>query len=284
MENGIQKQQNSELARFKDFIGSDIIKANFEQILGKKAPIFISNLTTIVAQNLDLQKSDYNTVISAALTAASLDLPITPGLGFAAILPYKDYKDGQKLKAQFQVMKKGYIQLGMRSGQISTLNVCEVREGELISCNKFTGEYKFDEAKKKSEIIVGYVAYMKLVNGFEKYNYMTIPELEKHAKKYSQSYKINGKGKWADKSDGGFEQMCEKTVIKLLMSNYSPLSVDIQLQKAVMYDQSVIMENGEPDYVDNQPETSTDNLTNIVNKAKAASQENNNIQQSNSGF
>jgi recombination protein RecT len=64
---------------------------------------------------------------------------------------------------------RGFVQLGMRSGQYRTLNVSTVCEGERVSGNRFTGEMHFDESQRTSDKVIGYVAYFKLLNGFEKY-------------------------------------------------------------------------------------------------------------------
>lgn len=238
--------QVSSLQKFKSLLGQDGIKKKFDEALGKKAPLFISNLVTIASGSAELQKCEHMSIISSALMAASMDLPLTPGLGFAGIVPYYDSASRQ-MKAQFQVMKKGYIQLAQRTGLFKTINVTEVYEGELTKRNKFTGEYEFDEFGKKSDTIIGYVSYFKLVNGFEKYMYMPIEELDKHASKYSKSFQ-KGRGKWADKEGGGYEQMCEKTVLKLNLSTYAPLSTDINMMNAVIYDQAEIRDTEAKDY------------------------------------
>jgi len=252
MENEIVKTEGSSLAKFRALLSQDVIKKKFEEALGKKAPMFVSNLTTIMGGSAELQKCDHLSVISSALMAASMDLPLTPGLGFAGIVPYFD-GPSQQMKAQFQVMKKGFIQLAQRTGLFKIINVSEVYEGELKSHNKFTGEYIFDEAGKKSDNVIGYVSYFRLINGFEKYYYMPIEKLDTHAKRYSKSFQ-RGKGKWADKEAGGYEQMCEKTVLKLNLSTYAPLSVDINMMNAIVYDQAEIrdVEGQDYDYVDNE--------------------------------
>ncbi len=248
----LQKQPESSLAKFRALLSQDAIKNKFNEALGKKAPMFISNLTTIMSGSAELQKCDHMSVISSALMAASMDLPLTPGLGFAGIVPYFD-GPSQSMKAQFQVMKKGFIQLAQRTGLFKIINVSEVYEGELKSHNKFTGEYIFDETGKKSDNVIGYVSYFRLINGFEKYYYMPIEKLDTHAKRYSKSFQ-RGKGKWADKEEGGYEQMCEKTVLKLNLSTYAPLSVDINMMNAIVYDQAEIrdVEAKDYDYVDNE--------------------------------
>jgi recombination protein RecT len=278
----VAKAEGSAMTKFRSLLSQDVIKKKFEEALGKKAPMFVSNLTTIMSGSAELQKCDQMSVISSALMAASMDLPLTPGLGFAGIVPYFD-GPSQLMKAQFQVMKKGFIQLAQRTGLFKIINVSEVYEGELKSHNKFTGEYIFDETGKKSDNVIGYVSYFRLINGFEKYYYMPIEKLDIHAKRYSKSFQ-RGKGKWTDKEEGGYEQMCEKTVLKLNLSTYAPLSVDINMMNAIVYDQAEIrdVEGKDFDYVDNEEShkleekdtiTTEAGKTIIVNKTDASKSE-----------
>jgi len=83
---------------------------------------------------------------------------------------------------------------------------------------------------------------------------MTTEEMEKHAKRYSQTYKSSKKfvveqSKWTT----DFNAMALKTVLKLILSKYGILSVE--LNKAIQADQAVISEtkDGEVqyEYVDN---------------------------------
>lgn len=218
----------------KSMLGSENVKARFQEILGKKAPGFISSILSVANSNSLLQKADPKTVMNSAVIAATLDLPINPNLGFAYIVPF----GGQ---AQFQLGYKGFVQLAMRSGQYKTINVREVFEGEIVSENKFTGEYEFGE--KTSDNIVGYMSYFKLVNGFEKFLYMSKEELEKHGKKYSQTYK-RGSGLWAT----DFDAMAKKTCLKQLLSKYGILS--IEMQRAQTFDQAVVKNDLIEDNVD----------------------------------
>lgn len=209
------------------------VKKRFEDILGKKAPGFISSIISAVKANRALEEAEPGSVLSAAVIAATLDLPIQNNLGFAAIVPYRDKG---KPVAQFQIMSKGFIQLAMRTGQYQTLNVAEVYDGELISRNRFTGAFLFDEGKRKPDAkVIGYVAYFKMVNGFEKSIYWTVEEITAHAKKYSKSYE-NKNGVWQT----NYDAMARKTVIKNLLSKYGILSVDMQLQTALIADQALI--------------------------------------------
>lgn len=223
------------------------VKKRFEEMLGSKSAGFISSIMTVTNGNAMLQKCDPKTILSASSIAATLDLPINPNLGFAALVPYKTKIDGKFVDVcQFQMQWKGFVQLAMRTGQYKALNASEVYEGELVSRNRITGEITFDFEAKTSDKIIGYCAYMKLINGFEKYLYMTVEEIEKHAKKYSKTY-AKGYGTWVDNKPA----MSLKTVMKMLISKYGILSIDMQqMQTAVLADQSVVNqdEHGNSDY------------------------------------
>jgi recombination protein RecT len=214
----------------------DSIKKRFEDVLGKKAAGFMSSIISATNANTELKKADPISIVSAAAVAAALDLPINPSLGFAHIVPYSGH-------AQFQMGWKGFVQLGMRTGQYKTINATIVKEGELVSRNKFTGEMAFDESKKTSDNTCGYVAYFKLMNGFEKWYYMSHEEVKAHGKRYSKSF-ANTKGKWQT----DFDAMALKTVVKMLLSKYGVLSID--MQTAVQADQAIVRGEGEYEYPD----------------------------------
>lgn len=222
-------------ATIQSLLANTDVQKRFNEILGKKSAGFISSIISATKTNSSLAQCDPGTVLSSAIVAATLDLPINQNLGFAAIVPYKGV-------AQFQMMWRGYVQLGIRTGQYSTMNVSPVYEGQLKSWNPLTGEFVGDPAAKTSDKKIGYLAYFKLINGFEKYLYMTVEECLAHGKKYSQSFD-NPKGKW--KLDE--EAMCLKTVIKRLLSKWGILS--IELQKAMTVDQAVIKGDGDEETI-----------------------------------
>lgn len=225
----------------KEILGQDNIKQRFNELLGKKAPGFISSLMQVTQSSNLLQNANPQTVLAAAVTAASLDLPINPNLGFAWIVPYK----GQ---AQFQMGWKGYVQLAMRTAQYEKINAVEVHENQFRSFNALTEELDADFSVEGSGKVVGYAAYFKTINGFSKTVYWSRQKVEMHAKKYSQSYK-RGQGVWADGEDG-FTAMAKKTVLKLMLSQWGIMS--IELQTALPADQAVLTEDGQPyQYPDN---------------------------------
>lgn len=237
---------SNELTTVKSLLAADNVKAKFTEILKDRAAGFTANLAIMVNNSAALSKLQPMSVISAAVVSASLDLPLDPNLGFAAIVPYGD-------KAQFQIMYKGLIQLAMRSGQYKTIGVTEIFEGELISENRLTGAYEFDFSAKKSDKIIGFAAYFSLINGFEKTVYWPIEQVEGHGKRFSQTYK-KGYGLWKD----DFVSMGKKTVLKNLISKWGILS--IEMQRAVKFDQGVVTntETEEIEYVDAVNEQSFD--------------------------
>lgn len=234
----------------KSLVNSENVKQKFHEMLGKKSAGFLVSLLNITQTNDLLAKAEPNSIIYSAATAASLDLPIDPNLGFAYILPYnKKQKDGTfKNLATFQLGYKGFIQLALRSNQFKTISSAIIYEGQLIEENPLTG-FVFDFKQKKSEKIIGYASYFELINGFSKTFYMSVEACKAHGIKFSKTFQ-KGFGFWKD----DFDSMSLKTVTKLNLSKYAPLSID--LQKAIVTDQSVVnnFEGTEIEYVDNEVE------------------------------
>jgi len=208
----------------------------------QKKELFKTSLLGVINSNSLFENADPLSIIQSALVATTLDLPINPNLGYAYIIPYKD-------KAQFQLGYKGLIQLAQRTGQYQTISASEVREGQIKDYDPLKG-VQFDWTVTDGEVI-GYVAYFKLINGFEKYLYMTLKDLEAHGQKYSKSY--NSKDKYTKKYNGiwrtNFDAMAKKTVLKQLISKFGIMSVE--MQDAVVKDQQIIDKEGNGEYVDN---------------------------------
>ena len=142
---------------------------------------------------------------------------------------------------------KGLIQLAQRSGQFKRLGVREVHDGEYIGQDEFgDDEFKFSHEFDNKKVL-GYFAYFELTTGFKKTMYMTVDQVKTHAKKYSRSF---GNGKGTDLWSSSFDFMASKTVLKLLLNRYAPLSVD--LSKAIQADQAVVNNDGSYSYVDSK--------------------------------
>ena len=272
-----QRDGASDLARFNRAIMNTDMQSYLATVLGSRKEQFINNLLAVVGNDVKLQACTPTSLIYAATKATALGLPLDPNLGFAYIIPYKNTKKTKEVQliqgpkdsepserevevavkvqeAQFQIGWRGFVQLAQRTGMFEYINAGPVRDGELLGIDKKSGEPNLDGVAK-SDKVIGYFAYFKLLNGFQKTLFMTIDEVRSHATKYSQTYSsktdyIRESSKWTT----DFEAMAIKTVIKLLLSKYAPLSVDVQgmtqLQEAIRTDQGVIDEQGEPEYVD----------------------------------
>lgn len=244
-----ENNQIAPLKQFNTFITNPKTQDYLTTVLAEKKASFVNNITALVTNNSTLQVCKPDTLMFACLKATALDLPLDQNLGFAYVLPYKDNKKGETL-AQFQMGYKGFVQLALRTGQFKTLNATEVHEGELVDEDFVTGELTFKKAENRESLpVIGYVAYFKLLNGFEKYLYMTAAEMKAHALRFSQTYK-RGYGLWADKET--FNSMAKKTVLKLLLSKYAPLSVE--MQSALKADQAVLKSDDSAEYVDREPD------------------------------
>lgn len=238
---GIELKKNTitaakEAKTLKGMLESPAYKKKFEEMLGKKAAGFMSSIIAVTNNNNYLMKADPATVIGAAAQAAMLDLPINQSLGFAYIVPYKG-------AAQFQLGYKGYIQLAQRSGQYIDIGAKTVYEGELEYENRLLDKFRFGE--RTGDKVIGYLAYFRLTNGFEKMLFMTLDEMQAHAKKYSQNYK-GGTDKWGI---ADFNVMAEKTVLKRLLSKFGPLSIEsVQMSQALSNDGGVISMNKDGEF------------------------------------
>ncbi len=269
MANEIVEKEKTQgiVGQIKSILSEDNVKKRFNEVLGESASQYMASIVNTVSASADLKKCSAESILSAAFVAASFDLPIDPNLGFAAIIPYsRNVKDihgnWKKVKvAQFQIMYKGFIQLAIRSGFYEKMNCTEVYEDELVSYNPITGECEFvtdftkctqrDEGDSKN--IVGYYATFQLRNGFRKELYMKKSIVDKHAKRYSDSYRYDlSKNKQNSNWSIDFDAMAIKTAIKRLLTKWGILSV--KMQQAIIEDQKTYDENGEGEYGDNQPE------------------------------
>lgn len=238
---GIELKKNNIVAQkeaktLKGMLEMPAYKNKFNEMLGKKAAGFMSSIIAVANNNKLLAKAEPATVIGAAAQAAMLDLPINQSLGFAYIVPYGS-------EAQFQLGYKGYIQLAQRTGQYVDIGSKTVYEGELEYENRLLDKFKFGE--RTGDKVIGYLAYFRLTNGFEKMLFIEIDKMIAHAKRYSKNYK-GGTEKWGLTD---FDTMAEKTVLKRLLSKYGPLSIEsIQMSQALSNDGGVISMNKDGDF------------------------------------
>jgi len=196
------------------------IQDQLRNALKESAGAFTASVVELFASDKVLQKCNPQKALVEVLKAATLKLPLNKSLGMAYIVPYKNKKTDEILP-QFQLGYKGYIQLAMRTGQYRYLNADIVYEGQLKGRNHLTGEIDLS-GEPVSEKVVGYFAYMELLNGFKKVVYWPKEKIMVHAKRYSKSYE-HELSIWKT----NFDEMALKTVLKALLSTYGILSVDM---------------------------------------------------------
>lgn len=202
------------------------LRGRFDELLGKRSAQFISSLVSLVNADANMQQAFYEapmSVIQSALKAATFDLPIDQNLGYAYLVPFRVKG---KMTASFILGWKGMHQLALRTGAYKTINVVDIRQGELKSYNRLTEEveiaFEEDDDKRESLPVIGYVGYYRLVNGAEKTIYMTVKQIENHEKKFRKG-DYQGKG-WRDDWDA----MARKTVYRKLIGKWGVLSIQYQ--------------------------------------------------------
>lgn len=260
---------NTGLVALKNALSADSVKEQFQRMLGNKSAGFISNVISVAQSNTKFNNVDRNSIILAAAQAASLDLSINPNLGLAALVPY----GGQ---CQFQLMRDGLVELANRTGMFEYIvNEC-VYEGELVEKNRFTNTYVFDETKRVSDRICGYMAAFKLTNGGTHTVYWTVEECKAHGLKYSKTFNLSS-GQWAT----NFDAMAKKTVLKHLLKKYAPKSIEY-LNKAMEIDQSAFtgtIDNPQPVYVDNPSNAPHSEETQDFQEAEVVNEQTGEVQQ-----
>ena len=231
----------------KQFFNSPAVKQKFSEVVNGNGQQFVTSLLSIVTNNNLLAKATNESIMTAAMKAAVLNLPIEPSLGYAYIVPYKN-------QAQFQVGYKGLIQLAQRSGQVTRLNAGEVYESQYKGFNPLTEDLEVDMTAipKENEKVVGYFAFMRLANGFEKTVFWTKERVQAHGKKYSQSFSSKYSPWQSD-----FDAMARKTVLKHMLSTYAPLSTELQEAIAADNADSTISNKNEIKDVTQEPVAET---------------------------
>lgn len=216
-------------------LDGDKLRGRFNELLGERTPQFISSLVSMVNADQNLQRAFYEapmSVIQSGLKAAAFDLPIDQSLGYAYIVPFKkNFKDENgewksKSEASFILGWKGMNQLALRTGAYKTINVVDVREGELKSYNRLTEEVELDfiedDELRASKPVIGYVGYYRLVNGAEKTIYMTVKQIEAHEKKFRKGKNMG----WGWQND--WDAMARKTVYRQLIGKWGIMSITYQ--------------------------------------------------------
>lgn len=228
------------------------------QVLGENKKAFVNDMLCIVANDSLLAQCNPQELINAGLQATTMGLSLNKSLGRAYVVPYKD-KNGD-YHPQFQMAYKGFIELAVSSGNYKFINVTEIMDPlELKNKDFLNGDsyakVRVAEWRKRNNKnqIIGFCARIVENLGFEKELFMTVEQIEAHAKEFSQSYKFDKYGTSLWKKS--FNKMACKTVLKLLLNQYGRTS-NRNLNIAIASDQAIIKDFDKQtyDYIDNKTE------------------------------
>ena len=270
MANEVAVKQEEGKKSIVAYLTSPAVRENITSVLGKDhVDSFVSDVVACVQNTPALGKCTNTSIFTAALLSKSINLPLTPQLGYAYLVPYDNKKqvDGHTewvKEATFQMGWKGYVQLALRSQNYRKLIATDVRKGEINGYNPFDDKYEiqpldFEKRNAKDDKgnyiipIIGYYAKMEMTNGFVKEMYMSHEDMLAFATKYSKSYRSD-KDKhtsysfWTIK----FEDMAKKTMLRQLLGKWGLLTAE--LEAAYTHDMATIDMDGNIDYVDNKPD------------------------------
>lgn len=245
-------QQPKKIDVLKSMLSAQSVKEQFQNAQGKKAPNFIASIIDLYNSDSKLQLCEPKQVIMEALKAAVMDISLCRSLGWAYIIPFNNSKkvvvNGREqwvkvMEPTFQIGYKGLMQLAIRSGQYRSINADIIREGDSYSFDDKSGNLKSVTLHRESDKpAVAYFAHIELINGFEKDVFMTVHEMAVHAKRFSQGLSksttvesLEALAKMPSSPEtkavgwtGNFNGMALKTVLRLLLSKYGILSIEMQ--------------------------------------------------------
>lgn len=178
---------------------------------------FARMATTAVTMNPDLGRCTPASFIGAMLQAAQLGLEPNTPLGQAYLIPYNNYKTGQK-EAQLQIGYRGLIELAHRSGEFQSIEAHVVYENDDFEYELgLNPKLKHKPAMKDRGEPVWVYAVYKLQSGGFGFEVMSKYDIDQHRMKYSKAKN----SPW----DTSWEAMASKTVIKKLLK-YAPLKTE----------------------------------------------------------
>ena len=263
------------------YLATPEVRESIINAIGKDhADAFVSDVVACVQNNENLAKCTNKSIFAAALVSRTVNLPLTPQLGYAYLVPYDNKKNenGKTIyikEAVFQMGWKGYIQLALRSGNFRKIIVTDVRKGEINGFNPFDDEYniipvEFEKRTARDDKgnflvpIVGYYTKIVMTSGFVKEMYMSYDDMLTYAKRYSKAYR-NDLNKHTTYSfwTTSFDDMAKKTMLRQILGKYGLITVE--LQTAYMHDMAIENEDGSLDYIDNKPDD-TEPVVNPFNK------------------
>lgn len=218
-------------------------------------------------------------VLSAAMSCVNHHLELDRFFGQCAIVPFRDGKASRPgnlvYNAQLMVMRRGLIQIALRTHLYKTIDVRPIFVDELEKIDWKTDEPVFREVDPKDSMrtryesgavkcdsyedcvkagIYGWTAFFVLKDGMEKTVTWTCARIDTHARTYSTPYQADlrkgTKSSWWSKA---FPTMAEKTVLRNLILNWGPMTDDmvdsLNLERVAYDQQGTVI----PAYNDDEP-------------------------------
>lgn len=197
--------------------------------------------------------------LAAMMQAAQLGVEPNTPLGQAYLIPYKNKG---VLECQFQLGYKGLIDLAYRSGQVKDIQAHEVYENDEFEYELgLEAKLRHKPAMKDRGAVVAYYAVFHTKDGGYGFEVMSVDDVRKHAKKYSQSFS-SSYSPWSR----NFDEMAKKTVLKKCLK-YAPLKTEFV--RAMNSDGTIkstlakdmVDVKDETDYIDTEAEAVTEQAT-----------------------
>jgi recombination protein RecT len=236
------------------FDSSDVI-SRIEAMLGDKTESFINTVLDMVSSSGPFMETEPRSIIQSALAAASLGLSIDPDLGLVSIVPRLRK---EKTVAHPEITHKGLVHLAMLTGEYLGINATQVYEDELLYWNPLRAQLFFKGGSQRYQgdrTAIGYYAYFKMKNGFEKELFLTKDDVELMNNEYPQKDKTD-KNRCTNPAPipEDPDEHGKKTVLKQLLSKYGV--VNDQLQRALMFNSA----NLGGDSIDSEPKNTNSSI------------------------
>lgn len=176
-------------------------------------------MTVLVYRNADILRCIPESIITSLITAATLDLDLTPGMNEGCLVPRWNTKLNA-LECQFQPMYQGLAKLAIRTETVRWIQPREVCEGDEFSVwfvdDKTHINHKPAFGQKRDRVLY-YYAIAKMADGDPLIEVMTADDVEAIHQR-SDGYKTAQKKGWTESGPWvtDYDAMGRKTVIRKL--------------------------------------------------------------------
>lgn len=224
-------EKKTALDKIRAYAEMDEIKKRFTNLLGDRdGRAYVESVVIAVANKEELQACTPKSIMICGMRAASLKLSLDPIMEQAHLVAYGK-------EATLIPDYRGLVQLSVNTNYYEIPpNVGEVYEGEKVKTDRFTGKVTI-EGERKSDTVIGWVAYYKAKNGIERWLYMSNEDCDKHGATYNPGGYGNTKSPWNAHNGRDRDKMRRKTCLRTFVrrwGNFSP-----QVQSLIMNDDAI---------------------------------------------